>query len=258
MKAFQKLGFYLLLLISSFALSCCKDECEGQLPTSAEFEIYETLGWERKGTIVPNGDTAVATTITFVASDSSSDVTSYEWRVGSDERTFSERQFSLDFYKAAGSTIDISLVVKKNVNKMCFPEDDGIDTVFKNFYVSQTSLMGGKFEGFCQSNPSEKFVIHIGRTDKSDNNFTLDNLPNGCTRTFVDAHLFDLSTNYRKITFGLPNFKTDGQLNDLKCQIPWGKGTIQKDGVTLVLDYQIWEPFKRQFVSDQFIGIKKK
>ena len=259
MNSFPKFGFVFVLIFSSFALSCCKDECKVQTATSADFKIYEALGWDIKVTEVANSDTAVATSITFEASDSSSEVRSYEWMIGSDNRTFKSKNVTLEFdSRAVNSWVSVRLIVKKDVNKMCFPDDDGVDTIVKRFFVVNKSLASGKFEGYCKSNPTEKFSIFIGVTPDSDGDLTIDNIPNGCTRKgSIDSHLFEPSANYRCIIFGRPNFKTDGKLNPLRCQIPWGKGKVQPDGVTLIMDYQIWDPSKNQFVNDQFIGIKK-
>ena len=48
-------------------------------------------------------------------------------------------------------------------------------------------------------------------------------------------------------------------VNTMNCAVKslGGKGRVQADGVTLIIDYQIWEPFKKQFIKDQFIGVKK-
>jgi hypothetical protein len=251
------IGFVLFsYLITS---SCCKkDECKNKTATSAGFKMYETIGWESKSIEVQNNDTVSIDVITFEANDSSNEVESYEWKVGTDPKVFRTKQFNLEFGTAPNSLIDVRLIIKKNVDKMCFPNDDGIDTVTRYFFVSPKQLAQGKFDGYCKSNPTEKFSIFIGKTPQSVDDFTLDNLPNGCTRqALIDAHLFGIALSYNQITFGTPNFKTDGQYNALRCQIPWGKGKIQKDGVTLILDYQIWDPFKKQFINDQFIGVKK-
>ena len=260
MKTISKFIFIASSLIFLLSLSSCKDECKNHTATSASFKIYEALGFEEKGTLVKNKDTVTTTTITFEADDISSEVQSYEWQVGTDPRVFTKKSFNLDFDKvAANSWISIRLIVKKNVDKICYPTDDGIDTLVQSFFVSPNQLTRGTFEGYCKSKPSEKFSIFIGTKIFPNNQIpTIDNFPNGCTRqALVDAHLFEPSINYREITFGTPNYKTDGQNNELRCQIPWGKGRVQADGVTLVIDYQIWEPFKKQFVKDQFIGVKK-
>jgi hypothetical protein len=257
----MKNRLFIGLLLFSYLItsSCCKkDECKNQTATSAGFKMYEAIGWDTKTIEVQNNDTVALTSVTFEANDSSTEVKSYEWQIGTDPRTFTTKQLKLDFRNSANTAVNIRLILKKNVDKTCFPNDDGVDTVIQRFFVSNKLLAQGAFEGSCKSNPTEKFTIFIGKTVLSGEVFTLDNLPNGCSRkALIDAHLFDISLSYNQIIFGTPNFKTDGQLNPLRCQIPWGKGKIQKDGVTLILDYQIWEPFKKQFINDQFIGVKK-
>lgn len=255
----NRLFIGLLLFAVLITAACCKkDPCENQTATSAGFKMYEAIGWDTKTIEVNSNDTVSPSYITFAANDSSSEVKSYEWQVGTDPTKFTKKEFLLDFSGFQNNLIDVRLIVKKNVDNTCFPNDDGVDTLTQRFFISDKTLAKGRFEGYCKSNPTEKFAIFIGKTPQSADVFTLDNLPNGCTRkALIDAHLFDISLSYNQILFGFPNYKTDGRDNPLRCQIPWGKGKVQRDGVTLILDYQIWDPFKNQFISDQFIGVKK-
>lgn len=59
----------------------------------------------------------------------------YTWYIGSEVLTDQEvsRYFSSSY---VGQTISISLVVKKNPNQICFPNDDGYDSITKTIYVA--------------------------------------------------------------------------------------------------------------------------
>jgi len=59
----------------------------------------------------------------------------YTWYIGSEilhEQTF-YRQFNAPL---AGQTLPITLVVKKKINEVCFPNDDGYDSITKNIIVT--------------------------------------------------------------------------------------------------------------------------
>jgi hypothetical protein len=232
----------------------CHNECEGVQSTSAEFKIYEPLDKDRDREVV-DGDTLVGVAF-FEAQDSSKEVISYQWKIGSDPRTFTQRSFTIEFDNIRGA-IPVRLIVKKTVNKSCFPYDDGIDTLTKTFYTGEVGLVYGNFEGYVASKPTEIFTISTLFQPQIGFAF-VSNLPNGCPRDAYDATKLSYYGNYRKIVFGTtPNLTRVGSPDEVRCQFPWGTGEILRGSRTLVLDYTIWSSEKKQFVKDRFIGTKK-
>jgi hypothetical protein len=253
MQIISKLTLLVLLFISSFILSCCKDECEGKSPTSANFKIFEILDEDLKFTEDNDKDTVYTTFITFLAQDSTVG-NSYEWQIGSDQRTFTKREVTLDF-KDAGEVI-IRLIVKNNTTP-CFPSDDGIDTLIKTIYVTKTLPWVGKFEGYVESKPSEKFVISTEEDINRRPGYYLNNLPNGCLRDNETYHKQQIFGNYKNIKFGqVELIRTQGS-DIATCQLPWGIGKYNNVDKKLILDYKIWSPQQKKFINDRFVGVKK-
>jgi hypothetical protein len=252
----NRLFIGLVLFAVFLTAACCKkDPCANQTVTSAAFKIYEPLDEDIRYSEISSSDTLNIGNVIFEAQDSSSDVISYEWKIGTDPRTFNKRLFSLEFTDS-GQIISVRLIVKKVVNAMCFPNDDGIDTLVKTFFVAGSSLAYGSFEGYIESNPSDKFTVSTQIQPQIGYAYVF-NLPNGCTRNSMDAQLLTFFIAHRTIKFGKPEVKRTGLPDEVKCQIPWGFGKVLRDNKTLILDYSIWSPTKNQFVKDRFIGIKK-
>jgi hypothetical protein len=87
---------------------------------------------------------------------------SYEWQVGNNSITQSDKEFSLYFNDTIG-TIQVRLIVHANPNLKCFPNDDGIDTIIKSLTIknSKTIPMAGKYYGCNTNDPDHFFTIEI-------------------------------------------------------------------------------------------------
>jgi hypothetical protein len=99
------------------------------------------------------------------------DADSFIWKIGSG--TYNKKSFSLnDFPKNV--LLNVSLVlINKNPNKNCFPEDNGIDTSFKTIFVwpeekvwsNNTCLfpnpmpIKGTYKGFYKSKPNIETIL---------------------------------------------------------------------------------------------------
>jgi hypothetical protein len=145
-----------LLLLCLVALSCsrCKEEvqpcndptnpqcpnyvapdpCANSREVSAEFVIEERISAAPVVEWIPTDTTLKNKNVQFRAILQDAD--EYKWYIGSEllytpqvSRYFSEQW--------AGSNIPITLVVRKNPDTNCFPNDDGYDSLTKFFHVSQ-------------------------------------------------------------------------------------------------------------------------
>ncbi len=112
--------------------------CDCIEETSADFLMEETVGpigvsWTK----YTNTDSIFAgKTVRFSALSDDAD---YTWYIGSEVlhtktvgRSFPDNLL--------GQTLPITLVVKKNPNSMCFPNDDGYDSIVKYLTVAQLNL----------------------------------------------------------------------------------------------------------------------
>ena len=135
---------YSILLVFGFlwVTSSCKKEqpqpnnglknCDCAHQVNANFSIEEIASVVNQDQYLTETDTIYAgKNVRFYAKEDSAE---YTWYIGSEVLTTREvkRYFSSAY---AGITIPISLVVKKKPNSICFPNDDGYDSISKSFYI---------------------------------------------------------------------------------------------------------------------------
>ncbi|PWH85614.1 hypothetical protein [Brumimicrobium oceani] len=141
----------ILLLTSVFLLvlfSCKKDQleikktadpCECASEVSADFVIEEQLYNVPHYDWVETDTAFNETELQFRALEENAE---YKWYIGIEEfeTKTASRYFSNQWI---GNNIPITLVVKKEPNKTCFPNDDGYDSITKTFFVSQYPIENG-------------------------------------------------------------------------------------------------------------------
>ena len=136
-----------------------KDPCDCASEVSADFEIREALnnGAPSINMYTVTDDILANKTAYFKAK---LDDAEYTWYIGADVETEQEtsKYFSDQW---AGSTIPITLVVEKEPNTNCFPNDDGYDSITKNMRVHDqcdTNIMEGTFR-VAEKNSTDSFDI---------------------------------------------------------------------------------------------------
>jgi hypothetical protein len=171
----NRLFIGLMLFAVLITAACCKDKCSdpanpdcgnydacyGKKSTSAAFTIEERVGERYFETDTIGGDNLVRFTATEEAD-------SYTWYLGSE--VIKEKSFTrLDFPK--NSNLKVKLVVNRTPNTACFPNDKGVDSLTRPFYVwppmfnyrPQPVTLGkyfpifGTYNGSLKSNPSLVF-----------------------------------------------------------------------------------------------------
>ena len=136
------LGF---LVVGLIVFGCRKEQpqlinptadCDCAEEVSADFEIREQEALQQFNPMGTNTDTIFHTkNVIFKALEENAE---YTWYLGNEVIT--EKEFGRYFSDVwAGQTIDVSLVVKKNPNSICLPNDDGYDSIHKSFYVQTMS-----------------------------------------------------------------------------------------------------------------------
>lgn len=179
------------MLILMVLLTSCPDEdpvkpdpCEGKKPVTAEFEIMESK-YSDINDFMSRSDTILMKNIgNFIAKEENSN---YSWRIGDDDREFTTSKVSLRFLEVLGK-IPVRLIVKKTPDTLCFPNDDGIDTITKTLFVKKytESDMIGNYWGVNLDAPRDSFLVSIGwyHSWSADNDYYfINNLPNGCNDT---------------------------------------------------------------------------
>lgn len=179
---------FLAIIASLFLImnNCKKEEpypCINLSPTNADF-IHEYV-FNRFGRITCFEEDTFEKESTIKFSIIDDEVDSCLWKVGSSQDTFTKKSFYLTFDEAYGD-IEIRLIAYKKPNIACFPEDDGIDTVYKTIYLTEKEEIPylGKFLGYNTINPNKPFIIEFKSGVDSD--FTIpsiyyfiSNLPEG-------------------------------------------------------------------------------
>ncbi len=226
----------LLLLSSALVLGSCRehdptpDPCKAQRANPLTFRFLESFG-------TPTPDTAYSKQdITFEGPGQP--YTRYEWKVGSDERAFTTRKFSLYFPENAVSPVTVRLIAHRPPNTGCFAKDDGIDTLTQVLTLVPSATyrapIYGEFEGSTADAPDKKFTIKVFRGPDpfppfrgSDYNF-LSNLGQGCQSPY-----FTVGLTWRGIYFNYGG-------NDFNCLTESGSGYLTtRDSIRV--DYSQFE-----------------
>ena len=133
------------------------DPCLGIKANPLSFRFLENYG-------TPTPDTAFTKqTISFEAP--SAPYTAYQWQVGSDPRSFTQRKFSLYFPEAMNGTYAVRLIATRPPNTRCFAKDDGIDTLTQVLTLVQRSqqraAIYGRFLGSNTDAPRDTFSVRV-------------------------------------------------------------------------------------------------
>ncbi len=233
----------LMMLLGAIAFSGCPDEepikpdpCAGVVETSADFTMKEIID-----TIRIETDTIyTGNTVEFSAKY---DADEYEWKLGTDDRTWKTKKFTLNFLNFMGN-VDVRLIAKrKAINKECTPNDDGIDTIMKRLSVVHNSLVFGNFRGVSTQNLKDTFTISIKEfaDNVSDNRWVLIyNLNKGCVDTSQDA-----TSSYIMRIIGYKAFyfisSFDGYKTRPLCFNPVGLAKSEFGGNGITIDYSLIE-----------------
>jgi hypothetical protein len=237
---------------SLLSIFSCKDKCKGVTPTSADFDMSE----EYLDEYVPmvDGDTllqgANGVTVKFKANDATAK--EFQWKIGTDPRVFTKKEFTLDFDVL--STIDVTLIAKKDIDPMCSGTDDGIDTIKKKFTVLpiEKSLAYGVYNGFLTDNPSDTFNFSLAYYPTEDF-ANYDNLPKGCFARQKSDHAVGMRYKGFFLSKDVPT-----KPNGVCIQAYSSLATLQKDGKTLEFTFKQWSDTQQKGIQKTFIGKKIK
>ncbi len=129
-------------------ITSLEENCDCANEVTADFEILESFNHLED--IYVETDTILRSR--FVRFKALLEDADYTWYLGAEilnekviERFFNDQ--------LGGQTIDVSLVVKKEPNLVCFPNDDGYDSISKSFFVNEiqtttdNDVLVGSLEG---------------------------------------------------------------------------------------------------------------
>jgi len=136
------------------------DPCYEVGPVSAKFNMFEkTRGWHDR---LPIHKTLNAWNSLILEAEQELD--SYEWYVGDEATPRTGRTITIQFGGNPYGRIPIKLIVKGKPNLACDPNDDGIDSVQKEVFVTSVDDLPiqGRFKGRNTHLPDETpFEVEI-------------------------------------------------------------------------------------------------
>lgn len=205
-----------------------EDPCECASEVSADFEIREAL---LNGGAVSQNEFTLTDHILenkrafFKAKLDNAD---YTWYIGIDE----ENDQEIDRYftdQWAGANIPVTLVVKKEPNLLCFPDDDGYDSITKIMHVyprCDTNHLEGDFR-IAEVGTQDSFDIKLNIRGRFNNNVYT---PTECSG--LDFYNYDreggecvMNTNFEIVRnyrfFRLSNAPNSSctPMNIIKCEL---------------------------------------
>jgi hypothetical protein len=243
---FQVLGIVLFALCLVTFSAC--DKCES-CNTTADFTMSEGyLGlqeyneWEETDTVFALAD------VKFEAV--CDDMTRYEWKIGTDTRTFTEPSFTL-YFGTPGTTIDVKLKVYKDEDPNCPDNVVRVDSMTKKLTIIDYNItyIGGTYRGYNTDSPNHEFDVEI-RFDSTEailGAYVIHNLPEGCNlenSPFKAVTLFAFRERF------FMNYRSSNST----CERPKGWGRLKEDRNTLVIDYYIKNFDTDKLEPYQFIG----
>lgn len=139
------------------------DPCLNKRPVSAGFSIIEAPQrlWGDSLWVYYDTDTLACTSALFKAKEDSADY--YEWHIGREIIKGQRSVQRIDF--PVGADYEVTLIVHKKPDTLCFPNDDGSDTVTRKFHVLDTTKQVifshpwmGKFKGNSDDSFGERTI----------------------------------------------------------------------------------------------------
>ena len=136
-------------------------DCSCAKETSADFDIEEIhaygYDWEKRSI---TDSTFKEKNIAFTAKAENAN---YKWYIGNEvlDTKSVVRYFSSDFI---GQTIQVTLVVRKKPNFICFPNDDGYDSITKTVVITNRDY----YSSFIEPNPTLEGVYRMKEANGND------------------------------------------------------------------------------------------
>lgn len=169
--------FFLAFVVVS---SCKKEQpqpdtslnCDCAKEVSADFKMGEKFGnqFVELDTIAmpidyADGDPAnfdYFNTVLVYFSANYPNALSYEWQIGNNSTVQTTKDVSL-YFNDTVNHLPVRLIVHAKPNLICFPGDDGVDTIVKYLTIKHMppDPLKGKYYGYNTDNPGHYFMIEI-------------------------------------------------------------------------------------------------
>lgn len=220
------------------------DPCfERRHPVSASFKTSAgylfsdpSFFWETDTFINPSE-------VWFEALDSTA--SSYQWKIGTDDRDFTEPKFSLQFPNYSSDySIEVTLITERKIDSSCVSDPQILrDTQSREiFFIHEDSIpFLGIYEGFLEDTPGDLYEIEI-RIDKTsffDELVVYNILQQGCSLQLDLSYLFFKRFGFTGIESG--GFKEDCDQFSFEgynqVSINFGQASLDPSGTELEIEF---------------------
>jgi|688.fasta_scaffold00973_21 hypothetical protein len=259
-----------ILLFSSCGDNLKPDPCFKKKQVKVDFTIGEILNFATDTVLI--SDTTLANNMVLFKAES--DFLSYEWKIGNDLKVFTGKEVKLRF-TSSEPRVEIRLIAKWKPDTKCFPNDDGVDTVYKYLTVIDyyKNPILGVYNGYVKSNPTESFDvtvslenIYVPDCDCSADprfcgcSYIIRNINKGCDANRGGIADLGITVGYKQLKF---NWEQGRCISDKpSCRAPIGWFSLDKFGkdatikfTTLVNSTDCNQPTDKR-INDIFYGTK--
>lgn len=249
------LFFFLLLVV----LSCtsCKEECNDPTnpdcpnyvppidPCAGSQEVSADFTIEMKVNKPGYPETWIESNVNILGSHrlvrlhaNLDNAISYKWLLGAD--TLYSQDYEFVFGQAfSGQTIPVTLIIMAEPNNICFPNDNGMDTITKYIEVKDicTADIFGRYWGSWASAPSDSFEIAITSRSCDENPPLLDDL------FLVNFDQTNDSCGFNNFEFPeTDNFYVKFNTGNNACSAARGTAILSQDRYHFQATYQLFDP----------------
>ncbi len=225
------------------------DPCADAVPIAADFTLLEDFYAD---SLFATDTVLMGNFVHFVANEGYDSV---RWRVGFDDRVFTDPSFRLRFLNITG-TFPVQLIAWWTPDTLCFPEDPGVDTLQKLLEVVpwENSAVIGTYHGYHQGTPEDTFTVQIAQQG---NWYKIYGINPDCTNPDTIASTLGEKIGYTALEINGSGWYGDG------CLGPQGFATIDESRQQLTVRYTIGDtskPFTTQGYPQlqfTFIGTRK-
>ena len=222
----------MILLLAFLTISCHKhkdpDPCSAKNPVSASFNTEEQFSYVIHNWTPYNTNTVNTNVVKFTALEEGAN---YKWLIGAG--VYTDQSITITFpdsFLTGFAMVPVTLIVNKDPDKSCFPNDDGKDTITKYIHFTYMTLTLGKFQGYWESDPLTIFTLSISSKQESsipgDNGTYFQGFDKGDT---CGIFAMDSPAGYKEMVFGTYASNT--------CSAVSGKVMIGSDDNSVVIDY---------------------
>ena len=245
--------FISFVIISLFITGCAKvveSDCLGEILPRASFQMgARVVHFAGIDTLIETDTVLTSNVVEFIANE---DFINYRWKIGEEDRVFTDRRVSLIFDEPE-TAVRVELIATSIEGNPCFPLANPSDTIVKYLTVfpRRKNPIYGTFRGILLDAPLDTFEVEVFIDPKTREGFHTVNINRGCYPESIPGFSIGLLTRetYKRFAFGDTESFLVGP-----CLDPRGWYTVSPDGRSLRVDYSILDTLSNTRKKQEFIG----